>query len=102
MAGNYLDSDYSYVSYDSDGGKLSAQNLQASTDGTPTDQQEEGFTYLYLISETPTDYCRRTANEAAGYETSTQSEDRMYMPVNNWGLARQIDRPSESCKWYQT
>lgn len=46
MAGNYLDSDYSYVSYDSGGGKLSAQNLQASTDGTPTDQQEEGFTYL--------------------------------------------------------
>ncbi|MDO4276599.1 MAG: hypothetical protein Q4D16_23300 [Eubacteriales bacterium] len=83
MAGSYLDSDYSYVSYDTSGGKLSAQEVALQDDGTPAQEQAEGFTYLYLVSETPADYCQRTANEEAGLEEKAQSEERAYMPVNN-------------------
>lgn len=83
MAGTFENSDYSYVSYDSSGGKLAAQSLNRNEDGTPAAEQEEGFTYLYLVSETPADYAQRTANEEAGYEEKAQSEERAYMPVNN-------------------
>lgn len=83
MAGTFAASDYSYVSYDSSGGKLAAQSLNRNEDGTPADEQEEGFTYLYLVSETPADYAQRMANEEAGYEEKAQSEERAYMPVNN-------------------
>lgn len=83
MAGTFEDSDYSYVSYDSSGGKLAAQSLNRNEDGTPADEQEKGFTYLYLVSETPADFAQRTANEEAGYEEKAQSEERAYMPVNN-------------------
>lgn len=83
MAGNYKDSEYSYVSYDTSGGKLSAQTVERSDDGMPADEQEEGFTYLYLVSETAADFAQRTANEEAGYEEKAQSSDRAYMPVNN-------------------
>lgn len=83
MAGTFADSEYSYVSYDTSGGKLAAQTAVRNEDGTPAEDQEEGFTYLYLVSETPADYAQRTANEEAGYEEKAQSEERAYMPVNN-------------------
>ena len=83
MAGNYLESDYSYVSYDTSGGKLAAQEVTRNEDGSPAEEQAEGFTYLYLVSETPADYCQRMENEAAGYETAAQAEERSWMPVNN-------------------
>lgn len=83
MAGNYKDSGYSYVSYDTSGGKLAAQSVEKTEDGTPMDEQEEGFTYLYLVSETAADFVQRTANEESGYEEKAQASERAYMPVNN-------------------
>lgn len=83
MEHTYKDGDKSYVSYDTSGGKLSAQEAQRGEDGTPAGEQADGFTYLYLVSETPADYYQRMANEEAGIEEKAQSEDRAYMPVNN-------------------
>ena len=83
MENNYLDGDYSYVSYDTSGGKLAAQTPELDEDGVPLDSQAEGFTYIYLVAESAADYYQRLANEAAGYETPAQAEDRAYMPVNN-------------------
>ena len=83
MANNYLNGDYSYVSYDTGGGKLSSQEVDTDDAGTPLEDQTEGFTYIYLVSESAADYYQRLANEKAGYEETAQSEDRPYMPVNN-------------------
>lgn len=83
MANNYLDGEYSYVSYDLSGGKMSAQEVALDENGVPLSSQAEGFTYVYLVSETAADYYQRIANEEAGYEEPAQSEDRPYMPVNN-------------------
>ncbi len=83
MANTYEDSDYSYVSYDTSGGKLIAQEVELDEDGIPLDSQPEGTIYVYLVSETPADYYQRLANEEAGYEEKQNSEDRAYMPVNN-------------------
>ncbi len=83
MAENYLNSDYSYVSYDMSGGKLAAQEAELDEDGIPLSSQEEGFSYIYLVAETPADYYQRLANEEAGYEEKANSEERAYMPVNN-------------------
>lgn len=75
--------DLSYVSYDLGGGKLSEQQASLDENGDPADSQEEGFVYLYLVTEAPADYFQRTENEAAGYEAPAQYEDRKYMPTNN-------------------
>ncbi len=83
MENNYKDGDYSYVSYDSSGGKLICQEAELDEDGIPLDSQGDDFIYIYLVSETPADYYQRLANEEAGYEDKQNSEDRAYMPVNN-------------------
>ena len=83
MAHTYLDGEYSYVSYDLGGGKLSAQEVALDANGALESTQPEGFTYVYLVAETPADYYQRLANEAAGYEQVANFEDRTYMPVNN-------------------
>lgn len=83
MEHNYLDGEFSYVSYDLSGGKLAAQEVALDENGVPLDEQAEGFTYLYLVSEAPADYYQRLANEEAGLETPAQAQDRAYMPVNN-------------------
>lgn len=83
MEHNYLDGEFSYVSYDLSGGKLAAQEVALDENGVPESSQAEGFTYIYLVAESAADYYQRLANEEAGYETPAQAEDRAYMPVNN-------------------
>ena len=83
MASNFQNGEYSYVSYDGGGGKLAEQTAEKDENGIPLDSQAQGFTYLYVVSETPADYYQRLANEKAGYETPAQAEDRQYMPANN-------------------
>lgn len=83
MANNYLDGEYAYVSYDLGGGKMAAQAVELDENGIPLSSQPEGFTYVYLVSESAADYYQRIANEEAGFETPAQAEDRPYMPVNN-------------------
>ena len=83
MANNYQNGEFSYVSYDLSGGKMSAQEVALDENGIPLDSQPEGFTYVYVVSETAADYYQRIANEEAGYEQPAQAEDRPYMPVNN-------------------
>lgn len=84
MANNYLADDHlSYVSYDLCGGKFSAQEVAVDENGVPLSSQPEGFTYVYLVAESPADYFQRLANEEAGYEAPANSEDRLWMPVNN-------------------
>lgn len=89
MEHNFLEGDFSYVSYDGGGGKIAEQTAKLGEDGLPADHQDEGFTYLYVVSESAADYAQRRANEEAGYEEKAQAEDRAYMPANNSHLSEE-------------